>query len=100
MIKIDDTSAKITKSKEYTDNRDTLQSGWKPILAVIGITSQDVDYQIAELSFNIITAQLRKFIFVDESNTKNKKGFSRDNHSNLILIAERFVDLVDVLLIY
>ena len=73
MIKIYDTSAKLTKSKEYTDNRDTLQSGWKPILAVIGITSQDVDYQIAELSFNIITAQLRKFIFVDESNTKQKR---------------------------
>ena len=36
---------------------------------------------------------------MDESN-ENQKVFSRDNHSVFIPIAERFVDLVDALLMY
>ena len=83
MSKIYDTSAKVTKSKESTDKRDTLRSGWKPILAVICIASQDIDYQIAELGFNMLTAQLRKLIFVDKSD-KTSKCFRRNNHSNFI----------------
>ena len=61
-IEIDETSSKLTKFKEATDNQDTLRSGWKSILDVIGIATQDIYDQIAKLGFNMLTVYLRIFI--------------------------------------
>ena len=80
---------------ETKEERDTLRSGWKPVMAVIGIASQDDDNMIAELGFQMLTSQLKHFIHVHNDDNAIAKS-----PTVVVLIAERFVDLVDALLMY
>jgi len=67
----------------------SIRSGWRPILAVIGLASKDEDDKIANLGFAMLTTQLRKSLL-------NKEASS----STVPIRADKFVDLVDALLMY
>ncbi len=88
-------SSTIIVTAETKEERDTLRSGWKPVMAVIGIASQDDDDMIAELGFQMLTTQLKHFIHVHNDDNAIAKS-----PTVVVLRAERFVDLVDALLMY
>ena len=70
-----------------------LRSGWRPILTVLGLAGRDSDEAIAKLGFDMLTAQLQQCLAPE----KSENGHAKAQH---VLLAERFVDLVDALLIY
>jgi Sec7-like guanine-nucleotide exchange factor len=70
-----------------------LRSGWRPILTVLGFAGRDSDEAIARLGFDMLTAQLQQCLAPE----KSENGQAKAQH---VLLAERFVDLVDALLIY
>ena len=70
-----------------------LRSGWRPILTVLGLAGRDHDKSIAKLGFDMLTGQLEQCLAPNEGG----KGKSTPRS---VLLAERFVDLVDALLIY
>lgn len=71
-----------------------LRSGWRPILTVLGLAGQDADENIANLGFGMLTAQLQQCLLPE----KGENG--KEVHRPGVLLAERFVDLVDALLTY
>ena len=70
-----------------------LRSGWRPILNVLGLAGRDPDESIAKLGFEMLTGQLRQCLSLENSGQGSKPQPS-------VLLAERFVDLVDALLTY
>jgi Sec7-like guanine-nucleotide exchange factor len=76
------------------NKRGMLRSGWRPILNVLGLAGRDPDEEIANLGFNMLTAQLEPCL----SHEKRENGEEKPVPG--VLLAERFVDLVDALLIY
>jgi brefeldin A-inhibited guanine nucleotide-exchange protein len=72
----------------------TLRSGWRPILAVLGLAGRDEDERVAKMGFKMLTSQLRQCLSVE----KDAGGVDKPRAGNLL--AERFVDLVDALLMY
>lgn len=72
----------------------TLRSGWRPILAVLGLAGKDEDERVAKLGFKMLTGQLRHCLSVE----KDDVGIGKPAAG--VLLAERFVDLVDALLMY
>jgi Sec7-like guanine-nucleotide exchange factor len=70
-----------------------LRSGWRPILTVLGLAGRDSDEAIARLGFDTLTAQLQQCLALE-------KGEDGQMNAPHVLLAERFVDLVDALLIY
>jgi hypothetical protein len=72
----------------------TLRSGWRPVLAVLGIAGHDEDEGIATMGFKLLTGQLKQCL----SGRNNECGEGK-SHAGL-LVEERFVDLVDALLMY
>ena len=72
----------------------TLRSGWKPVLAVLGSAGQDAEEGVAEMGFKMLTEQLRQCLSVE----KDGQGVGRPRAG--AMLAERFVDLVDALLLY
>jgi len=83
-------------SKEHSGARHlgTLRSGWRPVLAVLGIAGQDNDEGVSKMGFRMLTEQLDQCLFVEKDTgavDKSRAG---------VLLAERFVDLVDALLMY
>jgi brefeldin A-inhibited guanine nucleotide-exchange protein len=75
-------------------NIGTLRSGWRPILAVLGLAGTDEDERIAKLGFKMVTSQLRQCLSIE------KDDVGIDKVSAGVLLAERFIDLVDALLSY
>lgn len=74
--------------------RGMLRSGWRPILTVLGLAGRDSDEEIARLGFSVLAAQMRPIH--EAKSEKNGQGTT----VNGVLLDERFVDLVDALLIY
>lgn len=75
--------------------RGLLRSGWRPILTVLGLAGRDRDEEIAKLGFGMLNAQLEPIL------SQDKEGASSQGNSLPgVLLDERFVDLVDALLIY
>jgi brefeldin A-inhibited guanine nucleotide-exchange protein len=72
----------------------TLRSGWRPVLAVLGLAGQDKDEHIAQMGFKMLTQQLRHCLSVE----KDVNGIDKPRAG--VLLAERFVDLVDSLFMY
>mmetsp|Transcript_28727 Transcript_28727/g.47555 ORF Transcript_28727/g.47555 Transcript_28727/m.47555 type:complete len:1239 (+) Transcript_28727:3-3719(+) len=72
----------------------TLRSGWRPIIAVLGLAGRDDDERVAKMGFKMLTSQLRQCLSVE----KDAGGVDKPRAGNLL--AERFVDLVDALLMY
>jgi hypothetical protein len=72
----------------------TLRSGWRPVLAVLGIAGHDEDEGIATTGFKLLTGQLNQCL----SGGNNECGEEK-SHAG-VLVEERFVDLVDALLMY
>jgi brefeldin A-inhibited guanine nucleotide-exchange protein len=72
----------------------TLRSGWRPILAVLGLAGKDGDERVAKLGFKMLTGQLRQCLSVE----KDAGGVDKPRAG--VLLEERFVDLVDALLMY
>ena len=73
----------------------TLRSGWRPVLSVIGIAGHDEDKGVATAGFKLLTSQIRQCLSTD------KEGGDEDEKTQAgLLIAERFVDLVDSLMMY
>jgi len=99
-----------------TEYAGTLRSGWKPMLAVIGLASRDSEDAITELGFKLLTTELRKSINIDKLSESTKVGnqtssLTRGNNNTdgndssadacyKPMQAERFIDLVDCLLMY
>ncbi len=79
------------------DNRRSIsiRSGWRPILTVIGIASNDDDDGIANLGFTMLTTQLRQTLHIRKSSDK-ETAFS----STVVIRADKFVDIVDALLMF
>jgi brefeldin A-inhibited guanine nucleotide-exchange protein len=71
-----------------------LRSGWRPVLTVLGLAGQDADEDIAKLGFSMLTAHLQQCLTLE----KGENG--EDKPRPGVLLAERFVDLVDALLTY
>ena len=71
-----------------------LRSGWRPILTVLGLAGRDQDGGIAKQGFGMLTGQLDQCLAVSNSNSGEEKPRTG------VLLAERFVDLVDALLTY
>ncbi|KAL3937958.1 MAG: hypothetical protein SGBAC_007040 [Bacillariaceae sp.] len=70
-----------------------LRSGWRPVLTVLGLAGRDQDEDIAKLGFELLTAQLEPCL-------APQKGSGKEKSQPGVLLAERFVDLVDAVLIY
>lgn len=83
-----------SESSSGAQHRGTLRSGWRPILAVLGLAGKEQDERVAKLGFKMVTGQLRQCLSVE------KDDVGIDKPSAGILLAERFVDLVDALLMY
>lgn len=71
-----------------------LRSGWRPVLAVLGLAGTDSDETVAQLGFKMLTEQLRQCLSIE----KDQGGVDKPTAG--VLLAERFVDLVDALLMY
>ena len=87
-------SSSVSPTKSNARHLGTLRSGWRPVLAVLGIAGHDEDEGIANAGFKLLTRQLHQCLSVEKDNfdeSKTRPG---------ILIGERFVDLVDSLLNY
>mmetsp|Transcript_59904 Transcript_59904/g.147208 ORF Transcript_59904/g.147208 Transcript_59904/m.147208 type:complete len:2160 (-) Transcript_59904:645-7124(-) len=69
-----------------------LRSGWRPVLTVLGLAGRDPNEEIATMGFEMLSTQIRECLA--EGSTGDQK--SRQG----VLLVERFVDLVDALLIY
>ena len=76
------------KAKAEEHSGGSLRSGWRPILKVIGLAGCDADDNVADTGFKMLIAQ------IDRCLSKT------DSPSPVVLRAERFVDLVDALLIF
>lgn len=70
-----------------------LRSGWRPVLTVLGLAGRDSDEDIAKMGFEMLSAQIKGCL--DEC---TQQGGSPARQG--VLLVERFVDLVDALLIY
>mmetsp|Transcript_21419 Transcript_21419/g.52713 ORF Transcript_21419/g.52713 Transcript_21419/m.52713 type:complete len:2171 (+) Transcript_21419:98-6610(+) len=70
-----------------------LRSGWRPVLTVLGLAGRDQDEDIAKLGFEMLTAQLEPCL-------APQKGSGKEKSQPGVLLAERFVDLIDAVLIY
>jgi hypothetical protein len=73
----------------------SIRSGWRPILAVIGLASRDDDDGVADLGFKMLTTQLRQSLHIRKT-ADNESAFS----STAAIRADKFVDLIDALLMY
>lgn len=82
------------ENEKTSSHLGTLRSGWRPVLAVLGIAGQDVDERVSKMGFLMLTDQLRQCLSV------NKDIGGVDKPRAGVLLAERFVDLVDALLLY
>jgi hypothetical protein len=71
-----------------------LRSGWRPVLKVLGLAGQDADEDIAKLGFSMLTAHLQQCLTLEKG--ENGEEMPRPG----VLLAERFIDLVDALLTY
>jgi brefeldin A-inhibited guanine nucleotide-exchange protein len=72
----------------------TLRSGWRPVLTVLGLAGRDESPIIAQMGFRMLTAQLRQCLCVE----KDPSGIDKPRAGSLL--SDRFVDLVDALLMY
>jgi hypothetical protein len=80
---------------EGQTRRGMLRSGWRPVLTVLGLAGRDRDAEIAKLGFSVLSAQLEPIVAREKS---ERNGRDKSRHG--VLLDERFVDLVDALLIY
>jgi len=83
------------------DHPGLLKSGWRPLLAVIGQASGDDDDAIAKLGFSMLTTQLRqslKLNMADDQSTNNENDGTFA--ASTPMRADKFVDLVNALLMY
>eukprot|EP00980_Cylindrotheca_fusiformis_P022759 scaffold9704_cov113-Cylindrotheca_fusiformis.AAC.3 len=71
-----------------------LRSGWRPVLTVLGLAGKDSDEEIAQLGFDLLTAQLEPCL----ATQKGEDGGPKSQPG--VLLGERFVDLVDAVLMY
>jgi len=74
--------------------RGTLKSGWRPILTILGLAGRDRNVIIANMGFTMLTGQLRQCLSLD----KDKGGGIKPRAGTML--SDRFVDLVDALLMY
>ena len=72
----------------------TLKSGWRPVLTVLGLAGNDHNVDIAKMGFKMLTGQLRQCLSVE----KDIGGVDKPRAGTLL--SDRFVDLVDALLMY
>ena len=70
-----------------------LRSGWRPVLKVLGLAGRDSDVEIAKMGCEMLNAQIEVCLNQCKEDGENASGQG-------ILLVERFVDLVDALLIY
>uniref|UniRef100_A0A7S1YBP5 SEC7 domain-containing protein n=1 Tax=Grammatophora oceanica TaxID=210454 RepID=A0A7S1YBP5_9STRA len=71
-----------------------LRSGWRPVLTILGLAGRDEEESIAKHGFSLLTSQLRECLSFEEGKGGTKKPKAG------VPLAERFVDIVDALLMY
>ena len=79
-------------SPQEANNGGMLRSGWRPVLGVLGLAGRDPDEEIAKMGFQLLTAQIKECL--------DQCASEEDPNNQGVLLVERFVDLVDALLIY
>jgi len=67
-----------------------LRSGWRPVLAVLGIAGHDADEGIANMGFKMLDDQLTQCLATYNSKSENVTS----------LLTENFVDLVDAFVLF
>lgn len=87
-------ASSVSPTRSNARHLGTLRSGWRPVLAVLGIAGHDQDSTIANAGFKLLKDQLHQCLMVEKDESLEEKARAG------ILIAERFVDLVDSLLQY
>lgn len=70
-----------------------LRSGWRPVLTVLGLAGRDQDEEIAKMGFEMLSAQIKECL-------EQCANDNADSSPQGVLLVERFIDLVDALLIY
>lgn len=94
----DEVSPGHDKSKANTG---LLKSGWRPLLAVIGQASCDNDDAIANLGFTMLTSQLSQSLKVNKLSEEDASNEAIGTFTvNSPMRADKFVDLVEALLMY
>lgn len=86
-------AASVSPTRTNARHIGTLRSGWRPVLSVIGLAGHDEDKGVATSGFKLLTSQIRQCLSTE------KKGDGEKTQAGL-LITERFVDLVDSLMMY
>jgi len=71
MVEGEEDQDKVPLKKGYSG---ALRSGWRPMLAVIGLAGQDSDDTITDIGFNMLTTQLCKSININKLNENAKVG--------------------------
>ena len=101
-INVGHNNGELQGSNHY---RDTLRSGWRPVLTVLGLAGHDTDDNIAKMGFKMLTSQLRQCIAIEKlsAGVAGVRKYSRvkaPSASSLALRGDRFVDLIDALLMF
>mmetsp|Transcript_4893 Transcript_4893/g.9331 ORF Transcript_4893/g.9331 Transcript_4893/m.9331 type:complete len:2158 (+) Transcript_4893:121-6594(+) len=90
-----------TDSDSLDFNQGLLRSGWRPLLSVIGQASCDDDDAIAKLGFSMLTSQIRLSLHINDENTMCSNGTINPAFGAAVpMRADKFVDLVEALLMY
>ena len=100
----DDINISNTLNKEKMDSQynGSLRSGWRPIFAVIGHSAHDTDDNIARLGFKLLSSQLRQCLNLERGEPAHGEGIIDSEFYSITtnLRADRFIDLVETLLMF
>jgi len=108
----EETKSKESESEEYEDidfhsnkpdqRHGTLRSGWRPILTVLGLAGLDSSDEIANTGFKMLTSQLGQCLQQARPTTSivQRRALKRSASTSSLLLVERFIDLVDALLMF
>ena len=80
----------------------SLRSGWRPLMTVIGLSSNDTSSNIANLGFKMLTSQLQQSLSIKmiSERMQGKESSNTSTPKLKSIRADRFVDLVDSLLMF
>lgn len=93
---VDDGSKNAVKQSQNPPiKRGNLRSGWRPVLAVLGLAGHDDNESIARLGFRLLQEQLIENIPSDPNTTLSKSEIATSS-----LTMDYFVDLVDSLMMF
>jgi len=100
MFESDGSDSSSMQRGSLSKRNTSIQSGWRPILAVIGLASRDADDTIANLGYAMLTTQLRQSLKISKPIENVKVGNTSCFFASTPMRADKFIDLVDALLMF